>query len=117
MFHSIETHLALDRRQLMSGAAALGLAGSLTALPALAQSTPKKGGTLRLGMEGGSASDSLDPRTYADSIPISYSLMFWNQLVEIDAICTGAKPNRQPKASWSRSRTSKSWVRTKSRSP
>ena len=27
MFHSIETHLALDRRQLMSGAAVLGLAG------------------------------------------------------------------------------------------
>ncbi len=51
----------------------------------LAQVTPKKGGTLRLGMAGGSASDSLDPRTYADSIPIAYSLMFWNNLVEIDA--------------------------------
>jgi peptide/nickel transport system substrate-binding protein len=37
----------------------------------MAQGKPKKGGTLRLGMEGGSASDSLDPRTYADSIPIA----------------------------------------------
>ena len=42
------------------------------------------GGTLRLGMEGGSASDSLDPRTYADSIPISYGYQIWNGLVEID---------------------------------
>ena len=36
-------------------------------------------------MEGGSASDSLDPRTYADSIPISYGWQIWNGLVEIDA--------------------------------
>ena len=65
------TSLALDRRQLISGAAALGLASGLAAFPAAAQSTPKKGGVLRMGMEGGSASDSLDPRTSADSIPIS----------------------------------------------
>ena len=36
-------------------------------------------------MEGGSASDSLDPRTYADSIPISYGWQIWNGLVEVDA--------------------------------
>ncbi len=77
--------IVLDRRQLITGATALALSASFGTTPALAQGTPKKGGTLRMGMEGGSASDSLDPRTYADSIPISYSLMFWNQLVEIDA--------------------------------
>ena len=76
--------LHLDRRQLIAGAAALGLGATFTTLPALAQSSPQKGGILRLGMEGGSASDSLDPTTYADSIPIAYSLMFWNMLVEID---------------------------------
>lgn len=76
--------LIVDRRQLMAGAAALGLSTSFAA-PTFAQETPKKGGTLRLGMEGGSASDSLDPRTYADSIPIAYSLMACNCLVEIDA--------------------------------
>ena len=107
MFHSTDTPLALDRRQLLSGAAALGLAGSLTALPARAQTTPKKGGTLRLGMEGGSASDSLDPRTYADSIPISYSLMFWNQLVEIDA-----KGNATPELaeSWESKPGAAEWI-------
>ncbi len=75
--------LIVDRRQLMAGAAALGLSTAFAA-PTFAQETPQKGGTLRLGMEGGSASDSLDPTTYADSIPIAYSLMFWNTLVEID---------------------------------
>lgn len=80
--------LILDRRELMKGAAALGLGfGGLGALSgaAMAQDAPKKGGTLRLGMEGGSASDSLDPRTYADSIPISYGYQIWNGLVEVGA--------------------------------
>src|SRR3978361_2295116 len=63
--------LTLDRRELLAGAAALGLSYGSFDTPAFAADTPKKGGTLRLGMEGGSASDSLDPRTYADSIPIS----------------------------------------------
>ena len=71
--------LIVDRRELMAGAAALGL--SFSAGAARAADTPKKGGTLRLGMEGGSASDSLDPRTYADSIPISYGWQLWNGLV------------------------------------
>lgn len=74
--------LILDRRELMASAAALGLSFGMS--PAFAAETPKKGGTLKLGMEGGSASDSLDPRTYADSIPISYGWQIWNGLVEID---------------------------------
>ena len=78
-----ESGLWLDRRSLLTGAAALGLSSTLGALPAMAQATPKKGGTLRLGMEGGSPSDSLDPLTYADSIPIAMSLMLYNNLVEV----------------------------------
>ena len=78
-----ESGLILDRRQLITGASALGLSAAFGVSPAMAQSKPKKGGTLRLGLEGGSASDSLDPRTYADSIPISTSLMLWNNLVEV----------------------------------
>ena len=78
-----ESGLILDRRQLILGASALGLSTTFGAMPAMAQGTPKKGGTLRLGMEGGSPSDSLDPLTYADSIPINISLMLWNNLVEV----------------------------------
>ena len=74
--------LIVDRRELMAGAAALGLSFGMR--PAFAADAPKKGGTLKLGMEGGSASDSLDPRTYADSIPISYGWQIWNGLVEVD---------------------------------
>ncbi|MCW6510568.1 ABC transporter substrate-binding protein [Lichenifustis flavocetrariae] len=77
--------LLLDRREIMAGAAALGLAFGSLGGSAKAAETPKKGGTLRLGMEGGSASDSLDPRTYADSIPISYGYQIFNGLVELDA--------------------------------
>ena len=82
-FEVTESGILLDRRQVIGGASAVGLGAMLGAGPAVAQTAPKKGGTLRVGMEGGSASDSLDPRTYADSIPIMYSLMFWNMLVEI----------------------------------
>jgi peptide/nickel transport system substrate-binding protein len=76
--------LIVDRRELMTGAAAVGLGFGLDFRSAFAQETPKKGGTLKLGMEGGSASDSLDPRTYADSIPISYGWQICNGLVEVD---------------------------------
>jgi peptide/nickel transport system substrate-binding protein len=74
-----------NRRQILAGASAVGVISALASSPVMAQSAPKKGGTLRMGMAGGSASDSLDPRTYADSIPICYSMMFWNMLVEVDA--------------------------------
>src|SRR5689334_3378916 len=78
--------LILDRRELMASAAALGIGFGLGfgSAPALAQDKPKKGGTLRLGMEGGSPSDSLDPTTYADSIPISYGWQICNGLTEVD---------------------------------
>ena len=78
-----ESGLILDRRELMMGAAALGLSMGAMGGTAFAEDAPKKGGTLRLGMEGGSASDSLDPRTYADSIPISYGYQIWNGFVEV----------------------------------
>ncbi len=54
-----------------------------TAVP-VASGKPK-GGTLRIGMEGGSATDSLDPRTYADSVMIAAALCCMNGLVEFDA--------------------------------
>lgn len=81
--NTTESGIILDRRQLILGASAIGLSATFGAMPAMAQGKPKKGGVLRLGLEGGSPSDSLDPRTYADSIPINMSLMLWNNLVEI----------------------------------
>lgn len=81
----IASGLAIDRRRLVTGATALGLASAFGGAPALAQTAPQKGGTLRLGMDGGSASDSLDPRTYSSSIANFYGRTFWNALVEVDS--------------------------------
>ncbi len=79
---------ALSKRDFLAGVAALAggaMSGaSLLGPEAHAQAqAPKKGGTLRIGMEGGGASDSLDVRTYADSIPINYGWAIWNGLVEL----------------------------------
>ena len=73
----------MNRRGVLAGLVA-GAGGLLLPQSALSQGTPKRGGLLRMGMSGGSASDSMDPRTYADSIPIAYSMMVWNLLIEID---------------------------------
>jgi peptide/nickel transport system substrate-binding protein len=73
---------ALSRRDFLAGAAAATAGAALLGREARA-ATPKKGGNLRIGMEGGGASDSLDPRTYADSIPINYGWAIWNGLVEL----------------------------------
>ncbi len=77
--------LALDRRQLIVGAATIGIASTFGSASTHAQTLPQKGGTLRLGMDGGSASDSLDPRTYSSSIANFYGRTFWNALVEVDS--------------------------------
>ncbi|WP_137154422.1 ABC transporter substrate-binding protein [Rhizobium sp. FKL33] len=78
---------SLSRRDFMQLALATGIAiPAASSMFSKAQAAePKKGGTLRLGMEGGSASDSLDPRTYADSVMIAASLALMNCLVEFDS--------------------------------
>ena len=101
------SHLVVDRRQLLAGAGALGLSfGPLNGL-ARAEDAPKKGGTLRMGMEGGSASDSLDFRTYTDSIHISYGYQIFNGLTEIaqDGSATG-----ELLESWSTKPGATEWV-------
>jgi peptide/nickel transport system substrate-binding protein len=68
---------------------------------------PKKGGTLRIGMEGGSASDSFDPHTYADSIMIAASLGVMNGLVEFDA---EGNPTGELLESWEAQPGAQEWV-------
>jgi peptide/nickel transport system substrate-binding protein len=92
---------AMSRRDFVQLAIATGL--TLTAAEGLftgiaAAATPKKGGTFKIGMEGGSASDSLDPRTYADSVMIAASLACMNCLVEID---NAGNPTGELFESWS----------------
>ena len=76
----------ISRREFLSRAAALGVAGmvpaSLLSTPALA--APKTGGKFRGGLGHGSTTDSLDPGTYENDFTISSSFARFNFLTEID---------------------------------
>ncbi len=76
----------ISRRDFVQLGLAAGLAvpAGLTMFSGAARAAPKKGGNFIIGMEGGSASDSLDPRTYADSVMIGSSLAICNCLIEFD---------------------------------
>ncbi|WP_237155481.1 ABC transporter substrate-binding protein [Oryzibacter oryziterrae] len=84
--HLAASGFTLDRRRFLTGAAALGLGAGL--LPGLSGRAfadgPVSGGTLRLGMSGGSTTDVLDPRTLTDWVPVNVSYQIYNGLVEID---------------------------------
>ncbi|MET2828221.1 ABC transporter substrate-binding protein [Mesorhizobium shangrilense] len=73
------------RREILSGAAKLGLAATLAGagLGSARAEAPKKGGTLRMALAGGSSGDSLDPRTYTETVARNVGVSICNQLVEI----------------------------------
>ncbi len=77
----------LSRRGFLGRAAALGAGAALlssfvASADAYAAETPKKGGTLRLGLAGGSTTDSLEPGSYTDSVMIDTGHALFNGLVE-----------------------------------
>ncbi len=112
------THLArphaddrLSRRDLMARALALGVAGpSLTGLVATAaraaDDKPVSGGTLRLGLGGGSTTDSLDPRAWNDSVMIAVGFALFNGLVENSA---DNRPVPELASAWESSDGAKTW--------
>ncbi len=100
----------VNRREFLRYASALGITTTLASglmVKAGWAEEPKKGGTLRLGMEGGSASDSLDPRTYADSVMIAASLCCMNGLVEFDS---AGNPTGELFESWEAKPGAVEWV-------
>jgi peptide/nickel transport system substrate-binding protein len=78
----------LNRRAFLGRAAALGVsaaaANALLASSALAQA-PQKGGKLTAGMQGGAATDSLDPATWASQVPYFFGRQWGEQLVQLSA--------------------------------
>jgi len=73
------------RRDLLGGAAKLGIGAAMLGAgiaPSRAE-TPVKGGTLRMALAGGSSADSLDPRTYAETVARNVGVSICNQLIEI----------------------------------
>ena len=78
---------AISRREFMGRAAALGASSAaistmLASADALAAETPRKGGVLKLGLAGGSTTDSVDVTSYNDSVMIDVGHGLFNGLVE-----------------------------------
>ncbi len=76
----------VSRRRFLEAATALGvsLAAATTLLSKAEAASPKKGGRLRAGLDGGSTTDSLDPATFEDTFIISFSWALRNCLTEIN---------------------------------
>jgi len=77
----------LTRRDFISGLSALGVATLLSPalLPVSAHAeVPHMGGRLRIGMAGGSTTDSLDPATMTDAMMYNINWQIRNCLVEVD---------------------------------
>jgi peptide/nickel transport system substrate-binding protein len=77
----------MTRREFVGRASAAGLtlaAATRLASEARAAEAPRRGGLLRIGMAGGSSGDSLDPRTYNDSVSINQGFQVFNALTELD---------------------------------
>ncbi len=74
----------VSRRTLLGGAAALSAALAAPRARA-AEQTPRQGGTLRLGLIGGSTSDTLNPLTALDWVPVVIGFSLFNGLIENSA--------------------------------
>ena len=76
----------LTRREFMGKAAALGVTAAMASTmfaDAARAAGPKKGGDLKFGLQGGESTNSLDPATYASSVPFQNGKQFGDQLVEV----------------------------------
>jgi peptide/nickel transport system substrate-binding protein len=75
----------LSRREFLGRTAAFGVSAALAttlASRALAE-TPVKGGVLRAGMQGGAATDSLDPAAWSSQVPYFFGRQWGEQLVQM----------------------------------
>lgn len=80
-------HDGITRRDFIGKAVSLGImvtAGSLIPPVHANAMTPKKGGRFRLGLAGGSISDSLDPAVIEAPMPFTINWQLRNCLAEID---------------------------------
>ncbi|MCG7507690.1 ABC transporter substrate-binding protein [Mesorhizobium retamae] len=101
--------LNLSRRTFLQGSTLLGLsaaAGSF-ASPARAEE-PVRGGTLRMGLEGGASADALDPALASASVLFVIAHCWGDTLVESDPKTGAAVPSLAE--SWSPSPDAKVWT-------
>src|SRR5271166_2107279 len=103
---------AVSRREFMGRAAALGasslaISTMLKSADALAADTPKNGGTLRLGLGGGSTTDSIDVTSYNDSVMIDVGHGLFNGVVEWGQ---DGKPHPELAESYEPKNGAKDWI-------
>ena len=85
----------MTRREFMGRAAALGVTAAMANVifaDAAKASEPVKGGTLKIGSDGGGSTNSLDPALAASQVPYHNLNLFGETLVEVDE--NGALVNR-----------------------
>ncbi len=101
----------MNRREFMGRAMAAGMtlsaAGSLFAASASAQA-PKKGGTIKLGLEGGAATDSIDPAKATSQVMFCAVRTWGDTLVETHPQTRAPLPALAE--SWSPSPDAKIWT-------
>ncbi len=106
------TRQRMDRREFLTGAALLGSLASagglsLSGCAVSDDSPPLSANTLKLGMSGGASSDSLDPRTYLDVVPICIGFQIMNGLVEIG---DAGEPVPELLSRWEPNSDAREWV-------
>ncbi len=77
-----------SRRDFLGRAAALGMsaaAANVMLSSAVRAAGPQKGGHLKLGLQGGESTNSLDPALTASSVPFMALHLFGDRLVNVDA--------------------------------
>ena len=77
---------SMSRREFLGTTTALGAAGVLgMTLPGgAAYATPRRGGTLKLGLAGGHTTDTMDPLTTLDNVQVILCWATYNNLVELN---------------------------------
>lgn len=76
----------MSRREFVGRAMALGVttvAANAMLATASRAAGPQKGGTIRIGLQGGATTDSLDPATAANQVPLMVGRMWGEPLVEL----------------------------------
>lgn len=77
----------MTRREFMGKAAALGVAATTASAmftTAVHAAGPVKGGTFRMGLQGGESTNTQDPASWASDVPISGGHVWGEALVEVD---------------------------------
>ena len=100
----------VSRRGFLQGSALLGISattGAFVAAPVRAQ-TPVRGGTLRMGLQGGASADTLDPALASASVLFVMAHCWGDTLIESHPETGEALPSLAE--SWSPSADAKEWT-------